>query len=121
MRVWQMQRISAIGLLVFLTIHMVFLHYVPGPGDGLGGPFHIEFDTVIWRMGQPIWKVIDIGFLFFVLVHAIAGAYAVLMDIEQVSKIKKVLAVLAIVLFIAAFIYGTATVLAFQPESVAGL
>lgn len=118
MRVWQLQRLSAIGLIIFLTIHMVFLHYVPGPNQ-FGMPFDVDFESIIWRMGQPIWKAIDIAFLFCVLVHAITGAYAVLMDVEQVSKAKKVLAGIAIVLFVAAFIYGTITVLAFTPEAVA--
>ncbi len=120
MRVWQLQRISAIGLLVFLTIHMVFLHYVPGPNQ-FGMPFHVDFESVIWRMGQPIWKAIDIAFLFCVLIHALTGAYAVLIDIEQVSRIKKALAGIAIVVFVAAFVYGTITVLSFTPEAVAGI
>ncbi len=108
MRLFQIQRISAIALVVFLTIHMVVVHYPP---------FHIDFSRIVERMAQPLWKGIDILFLFFVLLHALSGAYAVLTDFEKVAAYKRVLAGLAIVLGIAAFVYGTATVLAFQPPA----
>lgn len=106
MRVFQMQRISAIALLVFLTIHMVVVHYPPG---------HIDFSRIIDRMGDPLWKAIDIGFLFFVLMHALAGAYVVLTDWQKINNFRRALAVTAVVLFIFGFIYGTATIIAFQP------
>ena len=88
MRVFQMQRISAIALLIFLAIHMVVVHYPP---------FHIDFSRIIDRLGQPLWKAIDIGFLFFVLMHALAGSYVVLTDIQRVNAFKRVLAGAAIV------------------------
>lgn len=110
MRVFQMQRVSAIALLIFLTIHMVVVHYPP---------FHIDFSRIIDRMAQPLWKGIDIAFLFFVLMHALAGAYAVLMDVEKVATYKRALAAGAIIIGVIAFVYGTMTVLAFQPEAAA--
>lgn len=112
MRVFQMQRVSAIALVVFMTIHMVVVHYPP---------FHIDFSRIIDRMAQPLWKGIDIAFLFFVLMHALTGAYAVLMDFEKVATYKRVLAGAAIVVGIAAFVYGTMTVLAFQAPAVAAV
>jgi len=106
MRVFQFQRISAIALLVFLTIHMTVVHYPP---------FHIDFSRIIDRMGQPLWKAIDIAFLFFVLLHAISGSYAVLIDFGGVARMKRTLAASAILLAIVGFVYGTLTILAFQP------
>lgn len=106
MRIFQMQRVSAIALLVFMTIHMIVVHYPP---------FHIDFSRIIDRMANPVWKAIDIGFLFFVLIHAITGAYQVLTDIQTVNKFKRALAGVAIVVGVLAFIYGTMTVMAFQP------
>lgn len=106
MRVFQMQRISAIALLVFLTIHMIVVHYPP---------FHIDFSRILVRMGQPLWKAIDVAFLFFVLMHALTGAYVVLTDLQRVASYKRALAGVAIVLGLAGFVYGTATILAFQP------
>lgn len=105
MRLFQMQRISAVALLVFMTIHMVVVHYPP---------FHIDFTRILERMADPLWKAIDIAFLFFVLMHALTGAYAVLTDLEAVSRVRRVLAGAAVVIGLAAFAYGTATILAFQ-------
>ncbi len=107
MRIFQMQRVSAIALLIFLGLHMAVMHYPP---------WEIDFRTVvIERLSSPIWKAIDIAFLFFVLMHALAGMYVVLTDIQRVNAFKRVLAGAAIVLGIVAFIYGTATIMAFQP------
>jgi succinate dehydrogenase / fumarate reductase membrane anchor subunit len=108
MRVFQIQRITAILLLVFLTIHMIVVHYPP---------FHIDFSRIVERMSSPVWKAIDIAFLASVLLHALTGAYMVLTDFQKVDQYKRVLAGIAIVLGIAAFIYGTITVLQFNPEA----
>jgi len=105
MRVFQLQRLSALGLIVFLTIHMIVTHYPP---------FHIEYSIIAERMSQPIWKAIDIALLFFVLIHALTGSYAVLIDSEKIAVYKRALAGMAIVVGILAFIYGTQTILAFQ-------
>ena len=106
MRVFQMQRISAIALLVFLTLHMIVVHYPP---------FHIDFSRIIARLGDPLWKAIDIAFLFFVVMHALTGVYVVLTDVQRVANYKRILAGAAIVLGIIGFVYGTATIMAFQP------
>ena len=106
MRIFQMQRISAIALVIFLTIHIIVVHYPP---------FHIDFSRILERLADPLWKGIDIVFLFFVLMHALTGAYMVLTDLERVNAYKRVLAILAVVIGIGAFIYGTQTILAFQP------
>ena len=106
MRLFQIQRLSAVALVAFLTIHMVVLHYPP---------FHIDFSRIIERMAQPVWKAIDVAFLFFVLVHALAGAYAVLTDFQAVSRVRRYLAATAIGAGLVGFAYGAATILAFQP------
>ena len=109
MRIFQMQRISAIALLIFLGIHMAVMHYPP---------WEIDFRTVVVeRLSNPIWKAVDVAFLFFVLMHALTGAYVVLTDIQRVNSFKRVLAGAAIALGIVAFIYGTMTIMAFQPPA----
>ena len=104
MRVFRWQRISAVALIIFMTIHMIVVHYPP---------FHIDFSRIAERMSQPLWQAIDIAFLFFVLIHALAGAYVVLTDVERFGRGKRILAGAAIVIGIAAFIYGVQTILAF--------
>ncbi|NPV65745.1 MAG: hypothetical protein HPY64_01215 [Anaerolineae bacterium] len=109
MRIFQMQRWSAIALLVFLTIHMIVVHYPP---------FHIDFSRIAARMGDPLWKAIDIVFLLAVLVHALAGTHQVFTDFQRFSRLHRVHAVVMVVLGVVAFVYGTATILAFNPQAV---
>jgi succinate dehydrogenase hydrophobic anchor subunit len=104
MRVFTMQRVSAIALIIFMTIHMVVVHYPP---------FHIDFSRIAVRMAEPLWQAIDIAFLFFVLMHALAGAYVVLTDVERFGRAKRFLAGAAIVIGVLAFFYGVQTILAF--------
>jgi succinate dehydrogenase hydrophobic anchor subunit len=106
MRTFQLQRYSAIALLIFLTIHMIVVHYPP---------FHIDFSRIIERLDDPLWKAIDIAFIFAVVIHALTGSYMVLTDFQSVSKYKRVLAGLAIVLGVWAMYYGTVTILHFTP------
>ncbi|HQV70652.1 MAG TPA: hypothetical protein PLJ62_09780 [Thermoflexales bacterium] len=106
MTLFKLQRYSAIALLVFMTIHMIVVHYPP---------FHIDFSRIIVRMGQPIWKAIDIAFLLSVLIHGLAGAYAVMTDVQKFSQARRTLATAFAVLGVVAFIYGSITILAFDP------
>ena len=104
MRVFRLQRISAVALIIFMTIHMIVVHYPP---------FHVDFSRIAERMAQPLWQAIDIAFLLFVLIHALSGAYMVLTDVERFGRGKRILAGAAIVIGMAAFIYGVQTILAF--------
>ncbi len=104
MRVFQLQRVSAVALIIFMTIHMIVVHYPP---------FQVDFSRIAERMSQPLWQAVDIAFLLFVLIHALSGAYMVLTDVERFGRGKRVLAGAAIVIGVAAFIYGVQTILAF--------
>ena len=104
MRVFRIQRISAVALVFFMTIHMIVVHYPP---------FHIDFSRIIDRLSQPLWQAIDITFLFFVLIHALAGAYMVITDVQRFSRGKRILAGAAILIGVGAFYYGVRTILSF--------
>ncbi len=104
MRIFLAQRLSAIAILFFLTLHMVVVHYPPG---------EITVDRVLERLDDPLWKAVDIAFLFFVLVHALTGAYMVLTDIDRVNVYKRAIAGVAMLAGVVAFLYGTQTILAF--------
>ena len=108
MRIFIIQRLSAIALVVFLSLHMIVVHYPPG---------HLDFSRVLERLADPLWKAIDVAFLFAVLLHALAGTYAVLMDIERMTPLKRILAGVLVVLGIIGAVYGTYTVLSFQPPA----
>ena len=104
MRIFLMQRWSAVALLVFLTLHMVVVHYPPG---------HIDVNRVLERLDDPLWKAIDIAFLVAVLVHALTGAYMVITDVQRFNVYKRALAWVGVVAGVLLFIYGTQTILAF--------
>ncbi|MBN1964609.1 MAG: succinate dehydrogenase, hydrophobic membrane anchor protein [Anaerolineae bacterium] len=110
MRIFQLQRWTAIALLVFMTIHMIVVHYPP---------FHIDFSIILERLQEPLWKVIDVAFLATVLVHALLGAYMVLTDYDRFSKMRRAIAWVLVVLLVAGFIYGSITIINFQgiPEA----
>lgn len=108
MRIFIIQRISAMALVVFLSLHMIVVHYPPG---------HLDFSRVLERLADPLWKAIDIAFLAAVLFHALAGTYAVLTDIERVTPLKRILAGILVVLGIIGVAYGTFTILSFQPPA----
>jgi succinate dehydrogenase hydrophobic anchor subunit len=104
MRIFLMQRLSAIALLVFLTLHMVVVHYPPG---------HIDVNRVLERLNDPVWKAIDIGFLAAVLIHALTGSYMVITDVERFDTYRRALAWVSVIAGALLMIYGTQTILAF--------
>jgi succinate dehydrogenase hydrophobic membrane anchor protein len=104
-RLFQVQRYTAILLVVFMALHMIVVHYPPG---------HIDFSRVIERLENPVWKAIDIAFLLTVLLHGLSGLWVVLVDIGKVNPYRKALAVLITIVGVVAFVYGTMTIIAFQ-------
>ncbi len=106
MKIFIMQRVTAVALIFFMTLHMVVVHFFPVR--------HLDYQEV-WmnRMGHPGWKLMYVLFLMAVLVHGMTGAYMVLTDVEKIATYKKGLAWGAIVVGVIYFIYGTMTVLSF--------
>lgn len=109
-RIFQLQRWTAVALLAFMAIHMIVVHYPPG---------HIDFNLILERLQEPLWKVIDIVFLATVLVHALLGAYMVITDYDRFNRFRRAIAWVLVVLLVAGFIYGSITILNFQgiPEA----
>ena len=105
MKIFIMQRVSAIALVIFMTLHMVVVHF---PVRNLGYQ-----EVLTNRMGQTGWQIMYVLFLFTVLVHGLAGAYMVLTDVGSVAKYKKGLAWGIVVLGIIYFVYGTMTIIKF--------
>lgn len=106
MTVFLIQRLTAIALVAFLALHMIVVHYPPG---------NLDFSRVLVRLESPLWKAIDVAFLFAVLLHALTGTYDVLMDVQRVTPLKRVIAAVLIVVGIGAFAYGAYTVISFVP------
>lgn len=112
MRFFKMQRYTAIALVFFMALHMIVVHYPPGT---------IDFSRVLERLVHPIWKAIDIVFLAVVLLHGLGGLYDVIIDSDRTIGLRKPLAGAVIVVGLAAFLYGTVTILAFNEAALAGI
>ncbi|MFC1959115.1 hypothetical protein ACFLYO_00240 [Chloroflexota bacterium] len=105
-RIFSLQRVTALALVVFFTLHMMLMHYPP---------LHIDFDVIAERLQHPFWKAVDILFLLAVLIHALLGVYMVLTDWQRIARYKNALLAIALVLFVLGMFYGTMTVLQFNP------
>lgn len=112
MRFFKLQRYTAVALLAFMALHMIVVHYPPG---------HLDFSRVLERLGNPVWKVIDITFLATVLLHGLGGLYDVLIDYDKITPLRRVLAGALVIIGLVAFAYGTYTVLSFTPTALAAL
>jgi succinate dehydrogenase hydrophobic anchor subunit len=99
---YQLQRISAVGLVVFLFLHIIVMHYPPR---------ELNYSNILDQMENPLWKGIEISFLFFVMVHALTGVYGVLTDYDFLARYKKVIAALFFLAGSVAVYWGATTVL----------
>lgn len=116
---WLMQRITGIGLVLFLMLHFWVQHMPTGflataaeyseilKGLGEKGPEFagaiaegkirealpgehvITYSKVLERLQAPLWKMIDIMLLFFALLHGMLGLAKVLGDYIQRSSLRK--------------------------------
>jgi succinate dehydrogenase hydrophobic membrane anchor protein len=77
---WLLQRISAILLLIFMSIHIIVAHY---PARD------INFNDVLTRLNYPGWKVFYILFLAVVLYHALNGVWVVISDFQGLRSFQK--------------------------------
>ncbi len=100
-RVYQVQRISAVILLVLLLVHTHFVRHMP--------------------LDRPLWKAADIAFLFTMLLHGLTGAYVIVSGMTHAGALKRALAALAILIGVGAFLYGAGAIIAFQPPEAAAL
>ncbi len=72
-RAWLLQRVTAVGLVVFLGIHLWLLHY-RSPGE------IVKFGDVAVRLRTLSFIVVDLGLLSFGLYHAFNGVNGILQD-----------------------------------------
>ena len=72
-RAWLLQRLTAVGLVVFLGIHFWLLHY-KNPGEA------VKFGDVAVRLHNITFILVDMGLLSFGLYHAFNGVGSILQD-----------------------------------------
>jgi len=98
---WFLQRLSAVLLVVLLTIHIYVDHYWHVGED-------ITVDSVNERLRELTFIVVDYSMLAMVLLHGLNGTRTVLFDFDMFIKRKKTVDIGLWVLGIATMIWGIA-------------
>lgn len=70
---WFFMRISGVVLLGLAVFHLFWMHIVIGVDN-------IDFDTVVERWNNPLWRIYDFFLLAFALTHGMNGLRIVLDD-----------------------------------------
>lgn len=117
---WLMQRITGVGLLLFLGLHFWLQHMPNGflataeeynsilrelgstgqefadafakgaLKEALPGEHVITYSKVLERLQAPLWKMIDIMLLFLALSHGMLGVSRALGDYVHNERIRKI-------------------------------
>ena len=85
---WLFMRLSGVVLLGLAVFHLLWMHLVIGVD-------HIDFELVASRWENPLWRLYDLGLLFFALSHGVNGFRTVLED--YVRRPRRLLAVKGVV------------------------
>jgi succinate dehydrogenase hydrophobic membrane anchor protein len=96
-RLWYSQRITAIILLVGITIHFAVTHFL---GESLG------FGVVNTRLQNLLWVIFDALLLATALTHGFGGLWSVYLDYNPQGTKKKFFGWIAVFLVIILTVYG---------------
>jgi succinate dehydrogenase / fumarate reductase membrane anchor subunit len=104
---WLLQRVTAIGLVVLLPIHIIINHLVNISKVESGAlPGLVVFSNVAERFETPAYWAIDLLLLSFALYHGLNGARNVAMDYGLRGAGEKVVTAGLSLLGLAAFVFG---------------
>ncbi|MFP3208696.1 MAG: succinate dehydrogenase [Nitrososphaeria archaeon] len=104
------QYITGLGILVLGALHFASLTLL-APG---GYPGALEYTTVISRYTDPLWAAALEAFLALLSYHVFNGFRVLLLELNQGSGWTKAVNVTMALAAIAAFLYGTRTILVFH-------
>ncbi len=139
---WFMQRLTGLGLVLFLALHFWVQHMPNGflatateyneivAGLALQGPEFAEaiadghikdalpeehvitYSKVAARLSNPLWKAIDIMLLLFAIAHGLNGLNNVLVDYIHREPLRKALAAGSLAVCLFLSVQGIASILA---------
>jgi succinate dehydrogenase / fumarate reductase membrane anchor subunit len=111
---WFFMRISGALLIVLVLGHLAVMHLI-------AGVHNIDYDFVVQRYKNPIWRTWDFAMLLLALLHGTNGLRIVIEDYVQ-SKKWRLAAVTALgaVLFVV-IIMGLLPILTFVPVGAGGM
>jgi succinate dehydrogenase / fumarate reductase membrane anchor subunit len=91
-------RLSGVVLLGLAVFHLLWMHLAIGVEN-------IDFQTVVERWSNPLWRLYDLALLVFALTHGVNGLRTVLEDYVRSSR--RLLAIKGTV-YVVAFLLMTA-------------
>jgi succinate dehydrogenase / fumarate reductase membrane anchor subunit len=103
---WFFQRLSAVLLIVLLTVHIYLDHYAQVGAD-------ITVSWVHERMGQILYIAVDWSMLAMIIFHGLNGSRTILFDFDMFVKRKKAVDIGLWILGIAMLIWGIIVLLPF--------
>ena len=93
-----LQRITGLLLLVYLLLHVLTIHKLSeGPA---------AFDQALSTFRNPLFKLLEIGLLGVVIVHALNGVRITLLDLGIAHHVQRPLFLLSIVVGALLFLLG---------------
>jgi succinate dehydrogenase / fumarate reductase cytochrome b subunit len=101
---WLSQRVTAVLLLIFLSVHVIVSHYPVR---------EVTFQDVLTRLDYPGWKAFYILFLATVLYHALNGVWIVVRDFKGLKQMQKPLLGLAILAGLVFLYFGAEVIWTF--------
>jgi succinate dehydrogenase hydrophobic anchor subunit len=111
---WLLQRVTAVGLIVLLPIHIVVNHLFNIAEAERGDlPGLVVFSDVAERLETPTYWAIDILLLTFALYHGLNGVRNVLLDYGLRGAGEKVVTGALSVVGMVAFVFGISVLAAF--------
>ena len=103
---WFFQRLSAVLLIVLLTVHIYLDHYAEVGAE-------IDVGWVHQRLGQILYIAVDYSMLAMVIFHGLNGSRTILFDFDIFANRKKMVDIGLWVLGIAMLIWGIIVLLPF--------
>lgn len=111
---WVLQRVTAIGLVVLLPMHIVVNHLanISKAEEGIL-PGLVVFSDVAERFETPAYWAIDLLLLSFVLYHGLNGVRNVAMDYGLRGMAEKAVTGVLSLVGVGAFVFGVTALAAF--------
>jgi|GEM_PF-1118675 len=106
---WALQRISAYGLIVFLSVHMYFNHFAD---LSTGNRLTFELVNRRFELYPVIYAINDIGLLTLTIFHGLNGVRNVVYDWATSLGIRRSVTIILIVVGLVALFDGSRTLLA---------
>ncbi len=77
---WVLNRLSGLGLVFYLVLHIVVIHFVrQGPES---------FDALMGFLSTPLWRFLEWGLLGIILYHSFNGIRIVMIDLGWVVELR---------------------------------